>query len=130
MELQFFPQETKNLTTISFTKTYGYIEKIKYFEFYFPIIKKNSKETLKKCTFQMRKNQEILLVSKRYRTFENTTNKWLRMRTMKNLDEIWLVEGPKQSLRGDSALQITPEWERVHCSELCLDQQCIGCSRD
>ena len=39
------------------------------------MIKKNTKETLNKFTFQRRKNQEILLVSKRYLTSENTKKK-------------------------------------------------------
>ena len=58
------------------------------------MIKKNTKETLNKFNFQQRKNQESLLVLiKRYQTFENTTNKWLRMIAMKNLDGIWFIEG-------------------------------------
>ena len=43
-----------------------------YFEFDFPMIKKNTKETLKKFTFKRRKNQVSSLVSKRYQTVENT----------------------------------------------------------
>ena len=57
MELQFFLQETKNLMTISFMKTNGSNAEIKYFEFDFPMINKNTKETLKNFTFQRRKNQ-------------------------------------------------------------------------
>ena len=86
------------------------------------MINKTTKETLNKITFQRRKNLESLLVSKRYQTFENTTNKWLRMIAMKNLNGIWLDKGAMESLRGDSALQCTPEWETMHCSALCLDQ--------
>ena len=116
--------------TISFTKTNLSNSEIKYFEFNFPMIKKNTKETLNKFPFQRRKNLENLRVSKRYQTIENTTNKQMRMIAMKNLNSIWLAKGATQSLRGDNALQCTPEWETVHCSALCLDQQCVGRSRD
>ena len=88
---------------------------IKYFEFDFLMIKKNTKETLNKITFQRRKNQESLLVSKRYQTSENTTKKWLRMIAMKIMNGIWLAKGATQSLRGDNVLQCTPEWETMHC---------------
>ena len=71
MELKFFLQETKNLRTISFTKTNGSNAEIKYFEFDFSMIKKNSKETLNKFNFQRRKNQVNSLVSKRYQIVEN-----------------------------------------------------------
>ena len=57
---------------------------IKYFEFYFPMINKNTKETLNIFTFQRRKNQVNSLVFKRYQIIENTTNKWLRIMEMKN----------------------------------------------
>ena len=33
---------------------------------------------------------------------------------MKNSKVIWLAKGETQSLRGDSALQFTPEWETMH----------------
>ena len=68
------------------------------------MIKKNTKETLKKFTFQRKKNMESLLLSKRYHTVENTAKKWLRMIVMKNLNGIWLAKGETQSLRGDNAL--------------------------
>jgi len=84
MELQFFLQEMKNLTKIYFTKTNGSNAKIKYFIFSLSMIIKTLKETLNKHAFQRRKNEENSLVSRRYQTIENTTNKWLRMMAMTN----------------------------------------------
>ena len=94
------------------------------------MIKKNTKETLNKFSFQRRKNQVNSLVSKRYQTVQNTKNKWLRMMEMKNSNGIWLVKGETQPLRGDSVFHCTTEWEIMHCTALCLDQQCIGRSKD
>ena len=93
MELQFFLHKTKNEMIISFTETNGSNAEIKYFEFDFPMIKKNTKETLNKFTFKRRKNMDSLLVSKRYQTVENTTKKWLRMIEMKILNGNWLDKG-------------------------------------
>ena len=56
----------KDEATISLTKTNGSNAEIKYFEFDLPMIKKNTKETMKKFTFKRRKNQVSSLVSKRY----------------------------------------------------------------
>ena len=55
----------------SFTETNGSNAEIKYLEFGFPMIKKNTKETLNKFNFQRRKNQVNSLVSKRYQIVEN-----------------------------------------------------------
>ena len=52
------------------------------------------------------------------------------MIAMTNFNGIWLAKGETQSLRGDIALQCTPEWETVHCNALCLDQQCVGRNSD
>ena len=75
------------------------------------MLKKDTKKTLNKFTFQRRKNQVSSLVSKRYQTVDNTSNKWMRMIEMKNLNGIWSVKGETLSIRGDIALQCTPEWE-------------------
>ena len=88
-------------------KTNGSNAEIKNFEFDFPMIKKNNKETLNKFTFQRRKNQENSMVSRRYQIIENTAKKRLRIMAMKNSNGIWLANGATQSLRGDSALQCT-----------------------
>ena len=94
----------KNLTTISFTKTNGSNAEIKYFEFYLLMIKKNTKETMNKFTFQRRKNEVNSLVSKRCQKIENTSKRCLRTIEMINLNGIWLAKGATQSLMGDSAL--------------------------
>ena len=49
---------------------------------------------------------------------------------MKNSKGILLAKGETQSLKGDSVLQSTPQWEIVLCKALCLDQQCVGCSKE
>ena len=59
MELKFFLHETKNESKISFMKTNRSNVEIKYFEFDFPMINKNTKETLNKFTFQRRKNMKF-----------------------------------------------------------------------